>query len=80
MGSWLFSSSPCNISSCEFRTHPGAHRLVYERRPRELIAFQIAVKTGPVSERGRPPERPERVSKRRENRPGFRAGETPRAS
>jgi len=32
MGSWLFSSNPCNISSCEFGTHPGAHRLVYVRR------------------------------------------------
>ena len=24
MGSWLFSSSPCNISSCELGPHPGA--------------------------------------------------------
>ena len=32
------------------------------------VAFRNAVKTGPVSEQGRPPERPERVSKRRENR------------
>jgi hypothetical protein len=32
MGSWLFSSKHCNFSSCEFGTHPGAHRLVYVRR------------------------------------------------
>jgi len=45
MGSWLFSSNPCNCSSCELGTHPGAHRLVYVRRPSELNAFRNAVKT-----------------------------------
>ena len=57
MGSWLFSSNACNISSCEPWTHPGAHRLVYVRRPRELIAFQIAVKTGRDSTHTQTPPR-----------------------
>ena len=64
MGSWLFSSNACNISSCEFRTHPGAHRLVYVRRPRDLIAFQIAMKTGRDSTTHRHPNGAEPVSKR----------------
>jgi len=42
MCSWLFSSNPCNCSSCELGTHPGAHRLVYVRRPSELNAFRKA--------------------------------------
>ena len=42
MGSWLFSSKRCNFSACEFRTHPGAHRLVYVRRLSELNAFRKA--------------------------------------
>ena len=25
LGSWLFSSNPCNLPSCETWTHPGAH-------------------------------------------------------
>ena len=45
MGSWLFSSNPCNCSSCELGTHPGAHRLVYVRRPNELNAFRNAMKS-----------------------------------
>ena len=45
MGSWLFSSNPCNCSSCELGTHPGAHRLVYVRRPSELNAVRNALKT-----------------------------------
>ena len=64
MGSWFFSSNACNISSCEFRTHPGAHRLVYVRRPRDLIAFQIAMKTGRDSTTHRHPNGAEPVSKR----------------
>ena len=55
MGFWLFSSNPCNCSSCELGTHPGAHRLVYVRRPNELNAFRKAVKTAPDSVRCRPP-------------------------
>ena len=49
MGSWLFSSNACNISSCEPWTHPGAHRLVYVRRPSELNAFRKAMKTAAES-------------------------------
>ena len=45
MGFWLFSSNPCNCSSCELGTHPGAHRLVYVRRPSELNGFRNAMKT-----------------------------------
>jgi hypothetical protein len=41
MGSWLFSSKRCNFSACELGTHPGAHRLVYVRRPRELAANRL---------------------------------------
>ena len=48
MGSWLFSSNACNISSCEPWTHPGAHRLVYVRRPNELNAFRNAMKSAPA--------------------------------
>src|SRR6516164_3045034 len=48
MGSWLFSSNACNISSCELWTHPGAHRLVYVRRPSELSAFRNAMKSAPA--------------------------------
>ena len=49
MGSWLFSSNACNISSCEPWTHPGAHRLVYVRRPPELSVFRMAVKSAAES-------------------------------
>ena len=74
MGSWLFSSNACNCSSCEPWTHPGAHRLVYVRRPRELNAFRKAVKTAPDSVRCSPPHpRPCTES-------GFRCTETPYAA
>src|SRR6516225_5629015 len=58
MGSWLFSSNPCNCSSCELGTHPGAHRLVYVRRPNELNAFPNAVLSAPDSVRCKPPPTP----------------------
>ena len=54
MGSWLFSSSSCKCSSCEFGTHPGA----------QVWGMCDAW-------------RHERVSKRREIRPGFIASHTP---
>ena len=47
------------------------------RRPSQLYAFRNAMKTGTVSERGRPPERPERVSKRDENGAEFVAAHPP---
>ena len=46
----------------------------------ELNAFRNALKTDPVSLQGRPSDTAQRVSKRRENRSGFVAVETPRHS
>jgi hypothetical protein len=51
MGSWLFSISPCRIEPYTINPHPGAHRLVYVRRPNELNAFRNAVKTAGTSPR-----------------------------
>src|SRR6516164_3722760 len=46
----------------------GARRFTHTPPSTPLIAFRNAVKTGRLSLQGRPPDTPERVSKRDENR------------
>ena len=69
MGSWLFSSSPCRLSSCEFRTHPGAQVWCtcdgLFARPRTRFNDKAF-------------DPPERVSKLHENRAGFVAEHPPK--
>ena len=47
MGSWLFSSNRCNLSSCELCTHPEAKFRACATPCQPLNAFRNALKTAP---------------------------------
>src|SRR6516164_9218696 len=77
-GLLAFFLKPLRYLVLRIQDLPRSAGLGHVRRPSQLNAFRNAMKTGTVSERGRPPERPERVSKRDENGAEFVAAHPPR--